>query len=166
MWSGFAIDYTVLVFFSTLGTMQIVASRNGLAGIMLLPGRPRLSTWLGSGVIAAAFIWFFSSEFRNVPDTAAGLEANTQAATFAIAGGAAVGVTFLLASIVNHRWAIANLLEPATDEAPPGGLDVFRETTFVVAVIRRLRHWSAALRKQEQGRTQEPGRGRGSEADG
>lgn len=166
MWSGFAIDYAVLVFFSTLGTMQIVASRNGLAGIMLLLGRPRLSTWLGSGVIAAAFTWFFLSEFRNVPDTAAGLEANTQAATFAIAGGAAVGVTFLLTSIVNHRWAIANSRDPATDEAPPGGLDVFRETTFVVALLRRLRHWSFVLRKQEQGRTREPQRGRGTEADG
>ncbi len=166
MWSGFAINYTVLVFFCTLGTMQIVASKNGLNGIMLLPGRPTLSTWLGSGVIAAAFVWFFSSEFRNVPDTGAGLEANTQAATFAIAAGAAVGVTFALASIVNHRWAMANSRELATDEAPPVGLDVFRETTFVVALVGRLRHWRAVLRKQVQRRTEEPGPGRGTEADG
>ena len=164
MWSGFAIDYAILVFFSTLGTMQIVAAKNGLAGIMLLRDRPLLSTWLGSGAIAAAFIWFFGSEFRNVPDTGAGLEANTQAAVFAIAGGAAVGVTFALASIVNHRWASARWGESPTDEAPESGLDVFRQTTFVVAVATRFRHWYFLLKARLS--TREPQGGRGTQADG
>ena len=160
MWSGFAIDYVILVFFSTLGTMQIAAAKNGLAGIMLLRGRPLLSTWLGSGAIAAAFIWFFASDFRNVPDVGAGLEANTQAAVFAIAAGAAVGVTFATASIVNHGWASANSREPVNGDAPEIGLDVLRKTTFVLAVAARLRHWNVVWRSRSRGR------GRGAEADG
>lgn len=160
MWAGFANDYALLVFFSTLGTMQIVASRNDLRGLMLFRGRGTLSTCLGLGVIAVAFIWFFTSEFRNIPDTGAGLEANTQTATFAIAGGAAVGFTFIFASIVNHGWAIANLRERATDDAPPAGLGLFRETTFVLAGIGRLRRWRGVSRGHETGR------GRGTEADG
>ncbi len=160
MWSGFAIDYVILVFFSTLGTMQIVAARNSLAGILLVRGRPLLSTWLGSGAIAAAFIWFFASDFRNVPDIGAGLEANTQAAVFAIAAGAAVGVTFAVASVVNHGWASANAWEPATGEPPESGLGVLRKTTFVLAVAVRLRHWNVVWRSRSRGR------GRGAEADG
>ena len=160
MWSPFAIDYAILVFFSTLGVMQIVAAVNNLAGIMLLRGRPRLSNWLGSGVIASAFMWFFASDFRNQPDTGAGLEANTQTAMFAVAGGAAVGVTFLVASIVNHVWASANPRESGKDDVPPDGLDVFRRTTFVLAIVSRVRRWRLVWRGRGLGR------GGGTEADG
>ena len=160
MWSEFAIDYAILVFFSTLGTMQIVAAKNGLVGIMLLRGRPLLSKWLGSGVIAASFAWFFASDFRNLPDTGAGLEANTQTATFALAAGAAVGVSFLAASIVNHRWASSISRDAAGGEAPESGLDVLRRTTFVLAIVARLGHWALLWR------TRDSGRWRGTEADG
>ncbi|MDA1036027.1 MAG: hypothetical protein O3B65_03990 [Chloroflexi bacterium] len=160
MWSGFAIDYAILVFFSTLGAMQIVASRNGLAGIMLLRGRRLLSTVLGSGVIAAAFTWFFTSEFRNLPDTGAGLEANTQTATFALAGGVAVGVTFVMSSLVNHRWASATSHDAVSGEPLKTGLDVLRQTTFVLAIVARLKYWTFLWRTREQGR------GRRTEADG
>ena len=160
MWSEFAIDYATMVFFSTLGTMQIIAAKNGLAGIMLLRGRTRLSTWLGSGVIAASTVWFFVSDFRNQPDTGDGLEANTQAAVFAIAAGAAVGVTFALASIVNHRWASASPRQLAAGDSPPSGLDVLRQTTFVLAVAARFRRVNLLWRTRDQGP------GRGTEADG
>ena len=158
MWSGFAIDYSVMVFFATVGTVQIVAAKNALSGIMLLRGRPLLSIWLGSALIAGSLTWFFASDFRNLPDTGPGLEANTQAAVFAIAAGAAVGLTFAAASILNHRWALARA--PVTDRAPVGGMGLFRQTTFVLAVAARLRH----------GGTLRPNRAwdreRGAEADG
>jgi len=146
MWSGFAVDYAILVFFGTLGALQIVAAKNCLSGIMLLRTRRLLSILLGSGTIAAAFIWFFASEFRNMPDTGAGLEANTQAATFAIAGACAVAVTFAIASIVNHSWASLNAQKFALDDVLEGGMDALRRTTFVLAMLARLRHWHFLLR--------------------
>jgi len=160
MWSEFAIDYSILVFFSTLGTMQIIAATNGLAGIMLIRGRSRLSTCLGLGLIVASFCWFFESDFRNLPDTGAGLEANTQTATFALAASAAVGVTFLAASIVNHRWASSNAHGRASGETMEEGLGVLRRTTFVVANVARFEHW-ALLR-----RTRGSEHGKGTESDG
>jgi len=160
MWSEFAIDYSILVFFSTLGTMQVIAAKNGLAGIMLIRGRLRLSTWLGSGLIVASFCWFFESDFRNLPDTGAGLEANTQTVTFALAAGAAVGVTFLASSIVNHRWASSGAHGSTRGEIMEKGLDVLRHTTFVVANVARLRHW-ALLRRMRGSEHRE-----GTESDG
>ena len=146
MWSGFAIDYAILVFFGTLGVLQVVAAKNCLGGITLLRNHRLISIWIGFGTVAVAFIWFFAAESRNVPDTGAGLEANTQAATFAIAGASAVAVTFAIASIVNHRWAAWNSQDFALNDVFEDGMDALRQTTFVLAVVARFRHWHFLLK--------------------
>ncbi len=57
----FAINYLILALTTSLGTLQIVATRYGLRGLSLV-GLPRRRGWgygLGSALIVGGFVWFF-----------------------------------------------------------------------------------------------------------
>ena len=135
----FTLDYAILVFFSTVGVLQFVFALSGRRGVLFLRNAPRLSSALGALLLVVAFSWFFISEPRNVPDTAGGLDGNAQGRWFAAAAAAAVAVTFLLSSVINHRWAA----EPS--EASEG-IDVMGDTTFLKALARRLSRLGSRVR--------------------
>lgn len=57
----FAINYLILALITSLGTLQIVATRYGLRGLSLV-GLPRWRGWgygLGSALVIGGFAWFF-----------------------------------------------------------------------------------------------------------
>ena len=140
MLTGFAFEYLLFVFLSTLSVVQFTAARAGLHGLLLLRRRPGATLWLSAALLVCAYAWFFFlSGPRNVPDTGDGLEGNTQAALFAIGAAAAVAFTFAASSVVNHAWgAAAQAAEPGQGAAPEG-LGRLSRTTFARAFGARLR---------------------------
>lgn len=138
--SGFAFEYLLFVFLSTLGVVQFTAALAGLHGLLLLRRWPRATLWLSAALAACVYAWFFFlSGPRNVPDTGDGLEGNTQAALFAIGAAAAVAVTFAVASVVNHAWGAATQAAEPEQAPPPAGLGRLSRTTFARAFAARVR---------------------------
>ena len=143
--SSFTFDYVVFVFGSAVGVLQFAFARAGLSGLLFLRPWPRLTQVLGAAVVVGVFTWYFGSEPRNLPDTGAGLDATNQVWLFASATAAAVAVTFLLTSMVNHRWGQDHGWDREADAWPPAGVGWLRRTTAaralgarIVAVARRL----------------------------
>ena len=128
----FALDYFVFVFVAALGVLQAVAAYSDLRGLLLIRSRP-LAFFLGLAAASLAFIWFFASEPRNLPDTQGGLDGNQSAGLFAVAAGSALLLTLLFPSVVNRSLGTRGQpLDP--------GLDALRETTFLKALsLRTLR---------------------------
>ena len=142
----FIADYTLWVFLSALGVIQLAAARGGLAGLLFLRRWPRATSYAGAALIVAAFAWFFGSEVRNVPDTVSGLDGNTQFLWFAVGAGGAVAVTFLGASALNDRWGAAHRWDASMRSGPAVGFDRLERTTFVRALCARI----SALRSGER----------------
>ena len=87
---------------------------------------------------AASLVRFFASEFRNLPDTQTGLNGKTQAFWFALSTGAAVVVTFLASSALNHWWGAAHGWDPAAQRWAPSGPGWLEHTTFARAFLGRI----------------------------
>jgi hypothetical protein len=134
----FTTDYFILVFFATIGVIQIGASVGHLPGLLIFKA-PLVARVLGLALAVAAFIWFFSSGTRNINDHQGGIDANAQALLFFLGAVAGVCVTFLTSSLVNLRM---DRREPS----PEGGLDALRYTSYVGALIRSIRHWRRVWR--------------------
>ena len=92
-----SVDYFLLVFVAASGVLQMAASQSGLKGMMFF-SRPSHSLITGLVMIVGAFLWFFLSAPRNVPDTQGGLDGNTQTGLFAAGAGAALVFTLLTMS--------------------------------------------------------------------
>ncbi len=129
---SFIADYTLWVFLSALGVIQLVAARGGLSGLLFLRRWPRPTAYAGAALVAASFAWFFGSEVRNLPDTVSGLDGNTQSIWFAVGGVGAAAVTLLGTSAINHRWGAGYRRDPSTP--PTVGFDVLERTTFARAL--------------------------------
>ena len=136
----FAIDYFILIFVATIGVIQISASTGRLNGLLLFKA-PLIARTLGLALVLGAFVWFFSTETRNVGDTSGGIDANTQALFFFLGTVAGGGLTFLVSSMVNLRmnWG---------EQSPESGLEALRETTYVRAVGNSLGYWCREWRTQ------------------
>ena len=132
----FIADYTLWVFLSALGVLQFSAARGGLLGLLFLRRWPRTSAYLGLALAAAAFVWFFASEVRNLPDTVSGLDGVTQSFWFAVGAAGAVAATFLGTSVLNHRWGAGHGWDPSTQ--PPTGVGWLERTTFLRALYIRI----------------------------
>ena len=140
MLNEFAVEYLLFVFLTTLGAVQFTAARAGLGGLLLLRQWPRATQYLAAALIVGAYLWFFFlSGPRNVPDTGDGLEGNTQAALFAIGAAAAVAVTFIVSSAVNHAWGAADEAAEPAQGPPPTGIGRLSRTTFARAFAARVR---------------------------
>lgn len=124
----FALDYFVFVFIASIGVLQVVAAHQALEGILLIRNRS-LAFVAGLAATALAFLWFFWSEPRNVPDTQDGLNGNEMALLFALATGSGLLVTLLTSSISNHRRFSHGQRQPAP------GLDALKDTTYLDAVL-------------------------------
>ena len=109
----------------------MVASYKGLHGLTFF--RNRYVTFIvGIIMLISSFAWFFLSEPRNVPDTAAGLSGNEQFGLFSLAAGCATIFTLLFSSLRNYN--LGNKL----DSFQPG-LDALKETTYARALLRTLK---------------------------
>jgi hypothetical protein len=122
----FALDYLLFVFISTCGVLQMAAAYSLLKGVYLLPHRAA-AFLAGLVLTVSAFVWFFASEPRNVPDTGAGLNGNQQAMLFVAACGVAVLFTMLASSAVNWR------MRPR-DGRYLAGLSALRHASFLRAL--------------------------------
>ena len=131
MVGAFALDYFVFVFIAALGVLQMVAAHSALRGLLFIRVRP-LAFLTGLVTTALAFVWFFLSEPRNIPDTAGGLDGNQMGGLFAVASGSALVLTLLLSSISNRS------LGRSVQQFNPG-LDALRETTYLKALLSALK---------------------------
>ena len=136
--SEFAIDYIQWVFLCALGAFQFVAAKNGLHGVMLARGFPRLTMVAALALVGIATVVYFASEPRNQPDGGLGLDANEQGRWFAIAAAAAIGATVVLTSVINHRWGARHGLDAGARDAPPSGVGRLQRTTFARAFAARV----------------------------
>ena len=129
--SQFTLEYLIFVFLSSVGTLQLVFSLNGIKGMMFVRNLPKLTTAISVLLIGTVFFWFFTSSPRNIPDTSFGLDANDQATWFSVCALGALLFTALVTSVVNHGWGIS-------PQCSSRGLDVLKETTFLKAISNRL----------------------------
>ncbi len=136
----FALDYFVLVFLSALGVLLFVTAYYRFYGLMLFSRR--VSMALGAALISGALIWFFTSEYRNVPDTAAGLDGNEQTLLFAF--GAALAIAFLL--------LVSSLRNRSMKGKPDAsGLDVLRHSSYWRLITEALRQrWDSWKERTNQ----------------
>ena len=130
----FATDYFLLVFVASLGVIQLAASFGGLNGLLIFKS-PLVARSLGVALAVAAFIFFFTTDERNLNDYEGGLDANTQALFFFLGVLAGGWVTFIGSSLVNMRMK-------GKDPSPDGGFDALQETNYVRALARSLEYWS------------------------
>ena len=129
----FATDYCIGVFVSTLGVLQLAFSVGGIRGMLVFKS-PLVASALGLALAIAGFVLFFSTGTRNINDYEGGLDAPTQALFFFLGAFAAVIVTLVVTSIVNHR-----MRGPESD--PEAGIDSLRDTNYALSLARSLRYW-------------------------
>ncbi len=126
MVASFSLDYFILVYIADMGVLQMIASRRDFRGMLLVPA-PRIAFLLGFCAVVAAFAWFFASEFRNLSDTAGGIDGNRAAQMFSSASSLAVFTTFVFSSMINR-----SLGRDGQPSSP--GLDALGHTTYLRAL--------------------------------
>ena len=136
----FATDYYICVLVATVGVLQIALSLGKLHGLLIIQS-PVVARAVGSALVLAAFVWFFSTGTRNLNDFEGGLDAPTQALFFFFGAFTGVIVTFVAASIVNLRMA-------GPDASPGSGLDAVRDTNYATALVRSISYWCKNWRTQ------------------
>ncbi|PZC48404.1 MAG: hypothetical protein DK304_001441 [Chloroflexi bacterium] len=125
--SEFAVDYFSSVYVSALGTLIIVTSYYRLSGLMLL-GRS-ISIMLGALLILVESYWFFASKYRNISDTAGGLDGNEQAFLFIAAAVAATFSLLVVSSIRNWSMKVESKLT---------GLSRLRNSNYIYLLLSLL----------------------------
>ena len=131
--TGFAFDYFILVFLSALGVLLLVTAHYRLTGLLLMGRKSSMAT--GGLLVVGAFIWFFASAPRNVPDTGAGLDGNQQAILFSIGSLAALVVVLALSSLRNRSM---------NGQSEARGIDALKEETYLRLIARKLRRrWNS-----------------------
>ena len=78
---SYAIDYFLMIFFSSIGIIQLAAISAQLTGIILIPYLT-LAKSIATLLVILPIIWFFAKTNRNINDYAGGLDANDQAVLF------------------------------------------------------------------------------------
>ena len=132
----FTLEYALFVFIGALGALQFVFAVNGMRGALFISRSLPASALLGALLVLGAFIWFFASAPRNIPDTGLGLDGNDQSRWFTVAGATALALTLLVTSALNDRWG-------RTYTGGSRGLDALQQTTFLRAVVHTLsRLWN------------------------
>lgn len=120
--SQMGLDFFLMNFVGALGVLQISAAYSPLRGMLFIQRR-LLSGVLGFLVLIGAFLWFFISEPRNLPDTGGGLSGNEDTWLFCAACTCAILSTLAISSIINRKKHEEN-------PSYPSGLEALREATF------------------------------------
>ncbi len=137
---NFTVDYYLFALIASLGVLQVAASLGNLRGLLVFKS-PVLARTLGLMAPIAAFIWFFTSETRNLNDYEGGLDGNYQALLFLLGAVSATIITALLTSIVNARLA-------GREPEPGEGLEALAHNSYAKAVRHSLRYWWRNWRTQ------------------
>ena len=132
----FALDFFILAFLISLGTLQMAAAYRSLRGLLFIRSRTA-AFLLGLAMLLVGFIWFYLAEPRNISDTEGGIDGNQSSALFAGGAGLAVLTTLLLSSLVNLPLG-RNAVDRNKDPYPPG-LEALEQTNY-------LRAFSASIR--------------------
>ena len=122
----FALDYLAFIFFASLGVVQLAALNNRLRGLYFVV-TPILNLTFALVLVVGAFLWFFLSEPRNLPDTGGGLDGNRQAILSVI--GSVSAVIFTLA-VTSLRAAMSR--QEKVSYMP--GLEALKRSSYVSAV--------------------------------
>lgn len=134
-------QYLPLVFFSSLGVLQIAAARAHLRGLTFFR-KPLLCYLFGALAIVGAFVWFYATGDRNaeplirIDDGVKVFFGEAESfGTFMTGAIGALVATILLSSVLNAKMSEASKL---SQNEIPQGLDALKEMTFFQAIIRRL----------------------------
>ena len=136
----FATDYYLFVFAASLGVIQIAVSLGRLKGLLLLRSRLAVRA-VGGALVIAAFVWFFSTDNRNLNDYEGGLDANVQALLFFLGAATAMATTAVASSIVNARM-------DGGRPVPGEGFDALKRSSYARALSHSLRYWGKEWRTQ------------------
>ena len=135
-----SVDYYIMVTIAAFGVMQLAANLGGLKA-MLIFRSPVVTRAFGSVLPAAAAVWFFSAENRNVSDHLGGLSSNEIALAFFVGVLTSWVVTVAITSLINahsHRGT----------PSPGAGLEALREATYFRALLYSARYWLREWRTQ------------------
>ena len=136
----FTLDFFILAFLISLGTLQMAAAYRSLRGLQFVPSRTA-AFLLGLVVTSVGFIWFYLAEPRNISDTEGGIDGNQSSALFAGGAGAAVLTTLLLSSLLN--WSLGRNEQARDDSSYRAGLDALQHTNYLRAFRAAVRSlWS------------------------
>ena len=122
----FALDYLALIFFASLGVIQLAALNNRLRSLYFV-GIPILNLTFALVLVAGAFLWFFLSEPRNLPDTGGGLDGNRQA-TLSVVGS--VSALIFTLAVTSLRAAMRR--QEKVSYVP--GLESLKSSSYAAAV--------------------------------
>ena len=136
----FSTDYCLFVFAATVGVIQTAASLGQLRGLLIFKS-PAVARVFGLALVAAAVVWFFCSEDRNLNDYEGGLDGVVQARLFFFGALSAVAATLGLSSLLNVRMKVGV-------PAPGEGLDALKRTNYARALAQSLRYWRREWRTQ------------------
>ena len=118
---------------AALGVLLLITAYHRLTGLLLMGRKSSIAA--GGLLVVVAFVWFFASEPRNVPDTGAGLDGNQQAVLFSIGSLAALAVVLALSSLRNRSMK---------GQSEARGIDALREESYLRLIARKLRrHWNS-----------------------
>ena len=120
---GFVLDYFALVFFSVVSILQLISAFKKLNGLLIIK-RTMLTVLFWGAIIITSFIWFFTSETRNLSDTTGGLDGNQTAGLFTLAAFLGFVVTLLVASFINR-----NMTKEGRDCSD--GINALRHCTYI-----------------------------------
>ena len=126
----FALDFFILAFLVSLGTLQMAAAYRSLRGLLFVRSRTAAFT-LGLALTLAGFLWFYLAEPRNISDTEGGIDGNQSSALFAGGAGVAVLTTLLLSSLLN--WSLGKNERTQDGGSYRPGLDALEQTNYVRA---------------------------------
>ena len=126
----FFLDFLILAFLISLGTLQMAAAYRSLRGLLFVPSRTAAFT-LGLALTLAGFLWFYLAEPRNISDTEGGIDGNQSSALFAGGAGVAVLATLLMSSLVN--LSLGRNAAVRNNDPYPTGLEALEQTNYVRA---------------------------------
>ena len=130
-------EYTIFIFFASLGVLQLGALGGQLKG-MLFFRRPALTYLFALLTTGAAFFWFFFYESRiDTIMRQTGLEGKQQFAYFCLGAFLAVVATLLLTSLLAPLRRKAGCAR----RNPGEGLESLTELSYYEAVKRSLKTW-------------------------
>lgn len=138
--SAFAIDYYLLVFVAGLGVVQIASSFGQLKGLLFLKS-DLAARGIGSMVVVATFVWFFSTDHRNINDYEGGLDANIQAILFFMGAMSAMLATVIVSSVINVGMSGREFVHGK-------GFEELKRSSYARALIKSLRYWGKEWRTQ------------------
>ncbi len=130
MTGPFALDFFILAFLISLGTLQMAAAYRSLRGLLFVRNRTAAFT-LGLALTLAGFLWFYLSEPRNISDTEGGIDGNQSSALFAGGAGVAVLTTLLLSSLLN--WSLGKNEQTRDGASYRPGLEALEQTNYIRA---------------------------------